>query len=422
MLKNTLQPVTLVVCAVVLATACGDGEGPTPPAPLPPPSEVITLPPGFEINIYARNLVRPRSLALGDSGTVFVGTYWFTKGLTSPIYAVRDTDGDHVVDLVKEIHNDFNTPNGIDFHDGALYVVDEDRVFRIDSAEIKVLNTPEFAPVVPDPNPVLLFDGLPSRVETDSATHLGHWWRYLRYGPDDKLYITVGTRWSFEVGAHTAQDLDDDERYSTVVRVDPAGGGFEVFATGVRNSMGLTFHPDTDELWFTDNGASWPFTDSRFYDIPPDELNAVPTQGMNFGFPYVHGRLADPLIGDQAPADLSAPRFEFEGHTAPLGLRFYTGNMFPAEYRNALFIAEHGTEASTPATRAQVSGDRISVIRLDASGEPISYEVFADGFLPPGVTNAGYTRRPVDLLVMPDGALLISDDQAGVIYRISYQP
>ena len=400
----------------LLLTTCGDEDAvqevvePTddPDALL---NAQIDLPEGFKIAVYADGIVRPRSLALGDSGTVFVGTYFFTPGATSPVYALRDEDGDNKAERIIEIRNSFNTPNGIDYHDGALFISDEDRVWRIDDVEANLTN----------PNPTLIYDGLPSRVETDSATVVGHFWRYLRYGPDDKIYITVGTRWSFLVGAHTANDLNDDWRYSTIVRLNPDGSGVEVFANGVRNSMGMDFHPETGDLYFTDNGASWPFEDPRFYDIPPDELNRATNADTDFGFPYIHGRLPDPLIGDDAPDGLTSPVHEFEGHTAPLGMRFYTGTMFPEEYRNAIFVAEHGTEASTPTTsRSQVSGDRISVIRLGPDGLPESYEVFADGFLTG--TNATYTRRPVDLLVMADGSLLVSDDEEWVIYRIYYEP
>lgn len=402
--------------ALGLLLACGD-EDPVQDIvePTDDPDALlnaqIDLPEGFKIAVYADGIVRPRSLALGDGGTVFVGTYFFTPGVTSPVYALRDEDGDDKADRIIEIRNSFNTPNGVDYHDGDLFISDEDRVWRIDDVEANLTS----------PNPILIYDGLPSRAETDSATVVGHFWRYLRYGSDRKIYITVGTRWSFLVGAHTANDLNDDWRYSSIVRLNPDGSGVEVFADGVRNSMGMDFHPETGDLYFTDNGASWPFDDPRFYDIPPDELNRATRAGMDFGFPYIHGRLLDPLIGEDAAEGLTSPAYEFEGHTAPLGMRFYTGTMFPEEYRNAIFVAEHGTEASTPTTsRSQVSGDRISVIRLGPDGSPESYEVFADGFLTG--TNATYTRRPVDLLVMPDGSLLVSDDEEWIIYRIYYEP
>ena len=382
----------------------------SPGRPAPGLEADFTLPPGFDISVYARGLIRPRSLTLGDDGTVYVGTYFFTKGVTSPVYALLDPDRDYTVDRVVEIRNGFGTPNGVAYHEGTLFISDENKVWRIDDIEA----------TLESPNPVLIYGGLPSRAETEQATPVGHFWRYLAYGPDDKLYVPVGTRWSLSVGEHSARDLSDDWRYSTIVRLNPDGSDVEVFANGVRNSMGLEFHPDTGELWFTDNQSSWPFQDPRFYDIPPDELNRVVSSETNFGFPYVHGRLPDPVIGGDRPAGLEPPAFEFEGHTAPLGLRFYTGTMFPEEYRGVIFVAEHGTEPTTPtSSRSQVSGDRISVIRLGPDGTPTDYEVFAKIAF---TSNASYKRRPVDLLVMPDGSLLVSDDQAWLIYRITYEP
>jgi len=389
------------VGAMTVLVACSESEplGPSEPAPTGLAAEIL-LPPGFKIEEFARDIVRPRSLTLGDDGTVYVGTYFFTAGLTSPVYALIDRDRDYRVDEIKEIRNGWGTPNGIDYHDGSLFVSNEHQVWRIDEIEDTLDN----------PQPQLIYDGLPSRAETAEATDVGHFWRYLRYGADDRIYIPVGTRWSFLVGAHTANDLDDDWRYSTIVRMDPDGSNVEVFANGVRNSMGMDFHPATGDLYFTDNQASWPFTDARFYDIPPDEVNRATTSGQDFGFPYMHGRLEDPLIGSDAPPGLTEPIHEFDGHTAPLGMRFYTGDMFPAEYRGAIFVAEHGTEPTTPTTsRTQVSGDRISVIRLGPDGSPVDYEVFARITFR---SNSSYTRRPVDLLVMPDGSLLVRSTRA----------
>ena len=368
----------------------------------------IELPPGFQISLWADDIIRPRSLALGDQGTVFVGSYFFTQGVTSPIYAIRDEDGDGDADRVWTLSNDMGTPNGIDYRDGTLYVVDEHRVMRIDEVESNLEN----------PTFVTINSSLPSRAETDQATDVGHWWRYLRYGPDDKLYVSVGTRWSFLVGGHTANDLADPAIYSTIMRMNPDGSDLETFADGVRNSMGMDFHPVTGDLWFTDNGPSWPFQDSRFYDIPADELNRATTAGQHFGFPYVHAELPDPLVGDDAPEGHVAPAYQFEAHTAPLGARFYTGTSFPERYHGALFVAEHGTEATTPAVREQVDGDRISVFFIGADGEVEGYEVFADNFMLGD--NSNYNRRPVDLLVLPDGSLLVTDDQAQEIYRIWY--
>ena len=406
-IRTGLRSITHV--CLTFAVACSGATSPREDTAPLTVEEQIQLPDGFRIAVWADRITRPRSLALGEQGTVFVGTYFFTPGVTSPIYALRDTDGDYFQDRIWTLSNGFGTPNGIDYHDGTLFVVDEHRVLRADAIEESLES----------PNWVTIYSQLPTRAHTELATDRGHWWRYLRYGPDDRLYISVGTRWSFLVGEHTARDVDDPPVYSTIVRMNPDGSGFEIFADGVRNSMGMDFHPTSGALWFTDNGPSWPFDDPRFYDVPPDELNRVSTMGEHFGFPYVHGQLLDPLIGGDAPTGHRAPAFEFEAHSAPLGARFYTGTSFPARYHGALFIAEHGTEATTPALPEQVDGDRISVVFTDQAGRVTGYEVFADNFMLG--SNATYNRRPVDLLVLPDGSLLVSDDQSQQIYRIWYE-
>jgi glucose/arabinose dehydrogenase len=224
------RAVAIALVAVGTSACSDDGMSADPPADL---ADQIQLPPGFRISIWADNIIRPRSLTMGDEGTVFAGSYFFTKGVTSPIYALRDDDGDGDADQVWTLSNDMGTPNGIDYHDGALYVVDEHRVMRIDDVE-QNLDNPTF---------VTINSELPSREDTDRATNVGHWWRYLRYRPDDKIYVTVGTRWSFLVGAHTANDITDPAIYSTIVRMNPDGSDLEIFADGVRNSMGMDFHP-----------------------------------------------------------------------------------------------------------------------------------------------------------------------------------
>ena len=435
--------ILVLLIATTLVTACADA--PVPPGPVdedgppgagvtrdpPPPSEPppiprtltqdqilqadVNLPNGFVIRYYAQGLFRPRSLAEGDDGSVYVSTYPHVRGVEGPLHVLRDTDGDGRADSFRQIRNGFRNPNGIAYRRGTLFVVDEHQVFRIDDIE-EQLEQPG------DPIRVtatLIYDRLPSRDETDEATDVGHFWRYVEIGPDDKLYISVGTRWSFLVGEHTANDLNDDAIYSTIVRMDTDGSNVEIFADGVRNSMGLAFHPTTGDLWFTDNGASWPFNDPRFYDIPPDELNRASQPGLHFGFPYIHAKIPDPLIGDDAPDGIQFPVHGFEAHTAPLGLEFYVGSHFPERYRNGVFIAEHGTEPTTPAQSHQVDGDRVSFVVLDADGRSVDYEVFVGGMF--NGSNAAYSRRPVDLLSLSDGSLLISDDRAGAIYRVTWE-
>lgn len=341
------------------------------------PLETIKLPPGFEISLFAENVPNARSMALSPSGILFVGTR-----NAGNVYAVVDRDKDYKADKVIVIASGLRMPNGVAFKDGSLYVAEISRILRFDNIEER-LNNP--------PAPVVINDSFPR----DEA----HGWKFIRFGPDGKLYVPVG--------APCNVCDPQDERYSTIMRMNPDGSGLEIFARGVRNTVGFDWHPETNELWFTDNGRDW-----MGDDIPPDELNYAPEPGMHFGFPYCHGgNILDPDFGKgRNCADYVPPAMNLGPHVAALGMRFYTGTMFPNEYRNQIFIAEHGSwNRSTPI------GYRITLVRLNGN-KAESYEVFAEGWLQ-GRTVWG---RPVDVLVMPDGSLMVSDDHAGAIYRIKY--
>jgi glucose/arabinose dehydrogenase len=269
------------------------------------------------------------------------------------------------------------------FRDGALFVAEINRVLRFDDIEAK-LRTP--------PAPAIVNAGFPS--------DLAHGWKFIRFGPDGWLYVPVG--------APCNVCEPKDQRFATIMRMRPDGSELEVFARGIRNSVGFDWHPYTNELWFTDNGR-----DLMGDDIPPDELNYAPHNGMHFGFPYCHGKnVPDPEFGkEHACTEFVPPALELPAHVAALGMRFYTGAMFPPAYQNQIFIAEHGSwDRSIP------TGYRISLAKLEGN-EAVKYEVFASGWL----QGRHYWGRPVDVLAMPDGALLVSDDYAGAIYRISYQ-
>jgi glucose/arabinose dehydrogenase len=337
----------------------------------------ITLPPGFAINIYATGVENARSLALGDSGTLFVGTRSAGR-----VYAVLDPNHDAIADEVITIAEGLNMPNGVAFRDGSLYVAEVNRVLRYDSIESRLKNSPK---------PVIVCDSFPK----DSH----HGWKFIRFGPDDKLYVPVG--------APCNVCEKSNQIFSSITRINPDGSNLEIFAHGVRNTVGFDWHPKAGELWFTDNGRDW-----LGDDLPPDELNRAPQKGMHFGFPYCHGgTIADPKFGSKRRCkEFVSPSIALGPHVAALGMRFYTGTMFPDFYRNQIFIAEHGSW-----NRTSPIGYRISLVRLHGS-QAISYEVFAEGWL----NNGRAWGRPVDVLVMPDGALLVSDDRAGVIYRISY--
>lgn len=336
----------------------------------------LQLPPGFSISVFAEGVDNARALARGDDGTIFVGSR--RKGT---VYAIRDEDGDHRADRVYEVATGLKMPTGIAFRDGSLYIGAVSTIFRLDDIESQLESPPELVTVT---------DQFPSE------TH--HGWKYLGFGPDGKLYVPVGA----------PCNICDEKGYATIKRMDPDGSNIEDFALGVRNTVGFDWHPTTGELWFTDNGR-----DMLGDDIPPCELNHAPKQGMHFGYPYCHGDgIVDPEFGlDKSCADYVEPAQSLNAHVAPLGMKFYTGDMFPKEYRHQIFVAEHGSW-----NRTEKSGYQLSLIRLDEHGKVSSYEPFITGWLQ-GQKSWG---RPVDMLVMPDGALLLSDDQAGVIYRISY--
>jgi len=338
----------------------------------------VRLPPGFTIDVYAGNVPGARSMALGAKGTLFVGTRGVGK-----VYALVASKGGQRADQVLTIASGLNMPNGVAFRDGALYVAEVNRIIRFDQIEERLANPPQ---------PVVVNAAFPTK------TH--HGWKFIRFGPDGKLYVPVGAPCNI--------CEEKEPRFASIMRLEPDGKNLEIFARGVRNTVGFDWHPVSHELWFTDNGRDW-----LGDDLPPDELNRAAVKGLHFGFPYWHGRgIADPTYGKGHRKDeFVAPELELGPHVAALGMRFYTGAMFPADYRNQIFIAEHGSW-----NRSVPLGYRLTLVRLKEN-RAVSYEIFAEGWLQDG--NAW--GRPVDLQVTPDGSLLVSDDKAGAIYRISYR-
>lgn len=342
------------------------------------PLHQITLPARFEISIYANSVPDARSMALSPNGTLFVGTR-----SAGNVYAIIDRNRDGKADEVVTLLRGLNTPNGVAFRGGALYVAEVNRILRYDDIEAHLKNPPA---------PVVVYDGLPR------DRH--HGWKFIAFSPDGWLYIPVG--------APCNVCEREDARYASIMRMKPDGTQLEIFARGVRNSVGFDWHPRTGELWFTDNGRDW-----MGDDLPPDELNHAPHPGLHFGFPYCHGKsISDPGFGKARRCEeFAAPAMELGPHVAALGMRFYTGTMFPDEFRNQIVIAEHGSWA-----RSEPIGYRVMLVRVEDRLAP-AYEPFAEGWLRDGRA----WGRPVDLLVMPDGAMLVSDDKADVIYRISYK-
>ena len=391
-----------VICLVVVAVATVAAANGVSTQPQPDqtggaaaalPLDLVKMAPGFRIDLYATGVTNAREMTLGSKGIVFVGSR--NKPAGDSVYALVDNNGDHKAEQVFRIAKGLNEPNGVAFRDGSLYVAEIHRVVKFDKIESRLEAPGE---------PVVVNDTFPK------DTHHGQ--KFIAFGPDGMLYVPVGAPCNI--------CEKDDSRYASIMRMKPDGSGLEVFAGGVRNSVGFDWHPRTRELWFTDNGR-----DMLGDDVPRDELNTAAKKGLHFGYPYCHqGDLADPEFGAKRPCkEFQAPARPLDAHVAAIGMRFYTGSMFPAEYRDQIIIAEHGSW-----NRSIPQGYRLSLVKLEGN-TVLSYTRFAEGWLrglKPAPAGGGAMvgdvwGRPADVLVMPDGALLVSDDKAGVIYRISYQ-
>ncbi|MDR4305694.1 PQQ-dependent sugar dehydrogenase [Chelatococcus sambhunathii] len=352
----------------------------------------IKVPDGFKVELYA---VVPdaRHMAVGNNvGVVFVGTRK-TKS-----YAVTDRDGDNIADEVKEFAPTIakRNPNGVCFTpDGFLYVVEHNRILLFPAAEFFY------------ENPDVAVEVISNEIVPKEEESFNHGARTCVVGPDNKLYITLGQ--PFNVTPKEKRPLYDKVGLSGIIRMDRDGKNREVFALGVRNSVGMAFKPGTSELWFTDNQV-----DGMGDDIPPGELNRATKAGQNFGFPwYGGGKIRTKEYEDeQPPAGVVAPEVEFTAHAADLGMRFYTGSQFPEKYQGGIFVAEHGSW-----NRTKPVGARVMFVKLKADGTADKPEVFADGWL--DEKTGRYLGRPVDVAIALDGSLLVSDDLGGAIWRIS---
>jgi len=344
------------------------------------PLDKIKLPAGFSISVFAE-VDNARSLAVSPNGTIFVGNRNEDK-----VYAIKDADGDGKADKKWTIASGLNMPNGVAFRNGDLYVAEVNRIHKFSGIESK-LDNPGKSQVIYDKYP----------------TEAHHGWKYIAFGPDGKLYVPVGAPCNI--------CESKDPVYASITRMNPDGTGVEVFASGIRNTVGFTWHPTTEQIWFTDNGR-----DMMGDDIPPCELNTAPKEGLHFGYPYCHGgTIKDDEFGNKRPcSDFVKPAQNLDAHVAPLGLKFYTGKMFPAEYRNQIILAEHGSW-----NRSKKSGYKLSLVKVDANSKTTSYTPFATGWLDDASQKVW--GRPVDVLLLPDGSMLVSDDQANVIYRIVYK-
>jgi glucose/arabinose dehydrogenase len=339
------------------------------------PVDKLQAPRGFKIEVYASGLTNARSIRVGEKGTVFVGSR-----LTDKVYAITNKDGKQ---LVKPLLTGLYRPNGIALHKGALYIAELSQISKIDEIENHLDNPPK---------PQVIYSDLPK----DEP----HGWKFLAVGPDERLYFNIGAPCNICMPPPANAQLRS-------IKLD--GSDPQVIARGIRQVVGMDFHPVTKKLYFTENQRDW-----LSEDIPQDKLNRLDHPGRdNFGFPYCHqGNIADPEFGWGHNCDeFTQPIALLGPHSAPLGMRFYTGQMFPAEYSNTIIIARHGSW-----NRTKVFGGDIVVVTLDKSGDVESVKPFITGF----VQNNSYVARPADLEVMKDGSLLISDDYNGALYRVTY--
>ncbi|MBP6310942.1 MAG: sorbosone dehydrogenase family protein [Flavobacteriales bacterium] len=337
----------------------------------------IQLPLGFELSIFAENITNARAMCWGDNGTLFVGSR-----SAGNVYALRDKDGDGQAEVMYTIASGLSMPVGVAFKDGDLYISVVNGVVKLIDIE-EHLDDP--------PAPVVVTDAYPSEKH--------HGWKFIAFGPDGKLYIPVGAPCNI--------CESPDSIFASITRINSDGSGREIIAHGVRNSVGFDWDPNTGKLWFTENGR-----DNMGDDVPNCELNVLNTEGEHFGYPYCHeGSIPDPEFGEILSChEFVPPAAKLGPHVAPLGMRFYRGDQFPAKYKHAIFIAEHGSwNRTTPI------GYRVAVAFPQADGS-VNTEIFAEGWL----KGSSATGRPVDVLEAPDGSLLVSDDDADMIYRITY--
>jgi glucose/arabinose dehydrogenase len=351
---------------------------PVPAHPIPTardklPVKKFKVPAGFKVEVWQDGILDARGMRLGDKGTVFVSSLF----VAGKIYAVTSKGGKREV---KTIAEKLFLPNGIEFYKGSLYVATPKDLTRYDKIE-DMLDNP--------PKPVMVYDKFPGDVP--------HGWKFIKIGPDGKLYFPVGAPCNI---------CNPSDKYAQIFRMNLDGTGVESVVKGMRNTVGFDWHPKTKELWFGDNQRDW-----LSEDMPLDELNRVTKNGQHFGFPYCHsGIMADPEHGwGKNCKDYVKPALTIGPHAAPLGMRFYTGKMFPARYQNAIFLTRHG-----PWNRTLKYADVIAVF-IDDKGNA-KMEPFLTGL----VENNTYLARMADVLVMRDGSLLVSDDHNGAIYRVSY--
>lgn len=342
------------------------------------PLDRLQLPEGFHIDVYADNIQNARSMSLAPDGTLYVGSR--SAGF---VYALQDTDKDGIVDIKYTLLSDGNMPNGVAYKNGNLYIAEVNRILMFEDIASKLDNPG---------SPLVINDSYPTE------TH--HGWKYIAFGPDDKLYVPVGA--PCNICDH------EDEIFNTITRMNADGSGREIVHDGIRNTVGFTWHPQTQHLWFTDNGRDWLGDNS-----PECELNTAQKDGNHYGYPYCHeGEVLDPEFGKGKDCqDYTKPFAKMGPHTAPLGCDFYAGSNFPAQYQNNIFVCRHGSW-----NRKEKIGYDVVLVDVDHNNK---VKPFITGWL--SEDKKDVWGRPVDIELMPDGSMLISDDYADAIYRVYYK-
>jgi len=353
---------------------------PIAPPPIPAaadklPTAKLKVPAGFNIEVYASGIANARSLAEGDKGTIFVGSR-----LVGNVYAITtDKDGKRTV---KTIASGLHRPNGVAFKNGTLYIAELSKISKVEKAEDNLDSPAKLT---------MIYDDLPK----DEA----HGWKFIAIGPDNKLYLEVG---------QPGNNLLHSDAHGQIRRINLDGSGAEVYARGVRHSVGFDWHPETKQFYFSDNGRDW-----MSEDVPEDELNRATKVGEHFGAPYcLQGNIVDPEFGwGKSCSDYTPPVGLMGPHAGVLGMRFYTGKMFPAAYKNQIILARHGSWNRTK----KIGGD-VLLVKLNKDGTVKSTEPLITGF----IEDNKYIGRPVDVMQMKDGSLLVSDDYNGAVYRVTY--
>ncbi len=375
---------SLYLISLIFLCSCISERTSKPEQETSPSLGFLEAPAGFKVAVYAENVPNARQMTMGEEGIIYVGSR-----RDGGVHAVVDFDHDYKADTVYTIASDLRMPNGVAYKDGNLYVAEVSKIWRFDAIDEHLEHPPK---------PVLVTEDYPAKDH--------HGWKYIAFGPDGKLYIPVGAP------CNVCNNEDENPIFASITRINPDGSGREIIAHGIRNTVGFTWHPKTGNLWFTDNNR-----DMMGDNLPPGELNELTEVGQHFGFPYLHANdVWDPEFGEagkQMDQKFKKPVQELGPHVAPLGMLFYTGDMFPESYKNQAFIAEHGSW-----NRSEKIGYRVTMVTFDKNGKPLSYKPFVKGWLQGEEDVRG---RPVALLQLPDGSLLISDDYGNKIYRVTYE-